>query len=60
MSENNGLVFSYILDGKGGGKRVDWEKLREWSPEQGTLSFCRGKLCWNYGLKSPNWSRIWL
>jgi len=37
MSENDGLVFGYVLDGKGGGEALSWKRLREWSPEQGTL-----------------------
>lgn len=37
MSGNDGLVFAYVLDGNGGGHPIDWEKLRQWSPERGTL-----------------------
>ncbi len=37
MSRNDGLIFAYILDGNGGGVAMDWGKLREWSPERGTL-----------------------
>ncbi len=37
MSENNGLVFGYVLDGNGGGQPVNWEELRKWSPEKGML-----------------------
>ncbi len=37
MSENDGLVFGYFLDGNGGGQEIDWEKLRQWSPDRGTL-----------------------
>ncbi len=37
MKENDGLVFGYVLDGNGGGKGIDWKKLGQWSPEQGTL-----------------------
>lgn len=36
MSKHDGLVFAYVLDGKGGGEAIDWKKLRQWSPEQGT------------------------
>lgn len=32
-----GLVLSYLLDGKGGGKRLDWEEIRAWEAEQGLL-----------------------
>jgi zinc transporter len=37
MNQDEGLVFGYVLDGDGGGKVIDWEELRHWSPEQGTL-----------------------
>jgi zinc transporter len=37
MSGNDGLIFAYVLDGNGGGHTIDWEKLRQWSPEQGAL-----------------------
>ena len=37
MSEKDGFVFAYILDGKGGGHAIDRERLRQWSAEQGTL-----------------------
>jgi len=37
MNENKGLVFAYILDGKGGGKAVDWKGIKKWNPDMGTL-----------------------
>jgi zinc transporter len=37
MSSGDGLVFAYILSGKGDGTRVDWEKIKKWKPEQGVL-----------------------
>ena len=37
MNHNNGLIFGYILDGKGGGTPIAWEKLGQWTPDQGTL-----------------------
>jgi len=37
MKENDGLVFGYLLDGNGGGQEIDWEKLRQWSPDRGTI-----------------------
>jgi len=37
MSQDEGLVFAYVLNGDGGGKVIDWEQLRHWSPDQGTL-----------------------
>jgi zinc transporter len=37
MDENNGLVFSYILDGAGGGRPISWEDVEKWIPEDGLL-----------------------
>ena len=31
------LVAAYQLDGRGGGKQLDWEGVAAWRPEQGTL-----------------------
>ena len=37
MNENKGLIFEYILDGKGGGTAADWKGIKEWNPDMGTL-----------------------
>ena len=37
MNSNSGLLFAYILDGKGGGTAIDWKGLREWRPEKDPL-----------------------
>ena len=37
MDNKNGLIFGYVLDGKGGGTAVDWDGVKQWSPEKGTL-----------------------
>ncbi len=37
MEETDGLVYSYLLDGKGGGRRLGWDGVRSWRPEQGVL-----------------------
>ncbi|MEJ2213150.1 MAG: zinc transporter ZntB [Gammaproteobacteria bacterium] len=37
MSENQGLIFAYLLDGEGGGKSLDWQEVNSWSPSMGTL-----------------------
>ena len=37
MKENNGLIFAYILDGKGGGELVDWSEVHSWSEKDGKL-----------------------
>ena len=33
----NGLVHAYLLDGQGGGRRLAWEEVCNWAPEQGRL-----------------------
>ena len=37
MDLNEGLIFAYILDGNGGGTPVDWEGIKKWNPDMGTL-----------------------
>ncbi|MGD8371845.1 MAG: zinc transporter ZntB [Syntrophobacterales bacterium] len=32
MANNDGLLAAYILDGKGGGQRVGWKEIQEWTP----------------------------
>ena len=33
----DGLVAAYVLDGKGGGRKLDWAGVRAWKPEKGVL-----------------------
>lgn len=35
--EPDGLVFSIVFDGKGGGRALDWEGIAAWKPADGTL-----------------------
>ncbi len=35
--ESDGLIISYQLDAKGGGKRLDWSGVRQWTKDQGVL-----------------------
>jgi zinc transporter len=37
MTDDDGLLYSYLLDGKGGGKRRNWDQLKQWEPQQGVL-----------------------
>ncbi len=37
MGKQDGLVAAYLLDGKGGGRLLDWQALREWRPDDGFL-----------------------
>lgn len=34
---NKGLLFALVLDGKGGGKNISWNEIRQWKPNQGVL-----------------------
>src|SRR3990167_8753751 len=36
------LITAFILDGKGGGKKINWESVNKWTPDQGLLLFLRG------------------
>lgn len=36
-STDSGLVHAYILDGKGGGRKIGWDEINSWQPEQGLL-----------------------
>jgi zinc transporter len=35
--DTNGLIYAYLMDGDGGAKKLDWEGVEEWKPEQGSL-----------------------
>lgn len=37
IEPDQGLVYAYALDGKGGGRRLDWDGLRAWKTEDGPL-----------------------
>jgi len=37
MDQSDGLIFAYLLDGQGGGRELNWEEIRTWSPEDGVL-----------------------
>ncbi len=37
MSDNTGLLYAYLLDGQGGGARLDWDRVKQWQPEHGVL-----------------------
>ena len=36
-TEDNGLICAYILDRSGGGTRVGWPEIKQWTPDQGLL-----------------------
>lgn len=37
MSDTDGLVAAFLLDGRGGGSALDWNGIRAWRPGSGTL-----------------------
>jgi zinc transporter len=37
MSESDGLLCAFVLDGRGGGRALDWEGVGCWEPGQGAL-----------------------
>lgn len=37
MAKVKSLILAYCLDGQGGGKRLNWEQIEQWNPEQGVL-----------------------
>ena len=37
MNDNTGLIFAFALDGNGGGKELNWDAIKEWSHDKGTL-----------------------
>jgi zinc transporter len=37
MTEENGLINAFVLDGRGGGSSVGWREIDEWTREQGLL-----------------------
>ncbi len=37
MTSENGLRYCYLLDGKGGGKALNWAEAIAWQPEDGVL-----------------------
>ena len=37
MPDNDGLIAAFVLDGKGGGKPLDWAGVRAWRVEDGVL-----------------------
>ena len=36
-TETEELIGAYILDGVGGGRKVGWDEINSWVPEQGIL-----------------------
>ena len=37
MTDHNGLIFAFCLDGKGGGKSLGFQDVKNWKPADGTL-----------------------
>jgi zinc transporter len=52
MTEGDALIYAYLLDGKGGGKVIDWPEIDKWDSSQGLLWI-------HLDSKMPE-TRIWL
>lgn len=37
MAAEQGLITAYVLDGRGGGREIGWQAIREWQPSDGLL-----------------------
>lgn len=37
MTDENGLLTAFLLDGHGGGKQLQWEGVKDWTPGAGPL-----------------------
>ncbi|MFH1743922.1 MAG: zinc transporter ZntB [bacterium] len=37
MKQEDGLIYGCLLDGRGGGRDVEWSDIREWSEQNGIL-----------------------
>ena len=37
MIQQSGLIHAFVLDGKGGGRVLDWAGVSRWTPDQGIL-----------------------
>ena len=37
MTDDSGLLYAYVLNGAGGGERLDWNQIKQWQPQQGVL-----------------------
>src|SRR3990167_8024898 len=37
MQREESLIAAFILDGKGGGRKISWDEVNKWTPEQGIL-----------------------
>ena len=53
MTETDGLVCGYVLDGKGGGREIDMDGVRAWKPGDGFLWVHMDRA----GLETTEWLR---
>ena len=37
MEQDTGLITAYILDGQGSGRKISWNEINTWQPDQGVL-----------------------
>ncbi len=52
MTESDGLICAYILDGQGGGREIGWQEVEAWEPGKGVL--------WVHLLRDSDPARSWL
>jgi zinc transporter len=52
MDKVDGLLFAFVLDGKGGGREIDWPGIKAWKPEDGVL--------WVHGDRTGDHMRSWV
>lgn len=52
MNRNGGLIAALLLDGQGGARRIGWDEVRQWTPDQGLL--------WVHLDRGEKPARLWL
>ena len=53
MSEQDGLLYAFVLDGHGGGRALDWAGIRAWQPADDRYERMEYRRCGRSGLKLP-------
>jgi zinc transporter len=52
MTEDDGLIAAYVLDGRGGGRELDWQGISSWKESDGVL--------WVHLDRTGSHTRAWL
>ncbi len=53
MSDTDGLVCAFVLDGNGGGRPLDWDGIRAWQPADGVMWVHLDR----HGIAAQDWLR---